>query len=997
MDLPKSIITATYQRGSFLRLTAVITIVILFTAPYGTLVLAHNQPQYQQKQEQATFKSDHGWTLQGNPPPLPPLSSSSMLFDDNTSAFLRAYQQDRYDQERAYEPQRYRQDLERQCRQILDTSSFTSSSFVNLQEPSLMNMAGPPENSTWRLWYRKWADPGKANDMERKGFVLGNGRTQVLVGGGVHMERIRLSEESAWTGGPGVDRVAQAPESDTPADEERKRSEEEDEKYRGGNVPTEEASQRQEAFEKVRLAIMEKKYLRPKDEIAKSLKGDERGFGSPVGIGELVVEEVKRFETVREYRRELDLETGVASVSFFVGDVQYKREHFCSFPDAVCVMRLQASEPKSISIKVSLASAHENTGTAEYTNMHNRLAVRARLGSNNMTTEAMVTVTTEGASGVSLANSRQVVALGFDAVTLYYTMGTGWNSGGYPNFEDKDPHDRLSSEMVKAVGGVYEDQYLKHVNDHQTLFQGFQLDLGQTKNQLPTDELIDAVKKHQAEKQEETYLDVLLVQYGRYLLIASSRPGALPVSGQSLLSLKHDAEGADDPKSGYKMHIDLQMNYWLAESTGLGETVTPLIDYMENLLVPRGHETASLYYGARGWVIHPYSNIWAHTGPTSQDETFYLPTAAAWLCQHAWDRYLYSQDYYFLRDHAYKLMKGASQFVLDTVVKHLGQEDGPLVISPSMAPGHGPVTEGTAMDQQLIWQLLNNTLEAIAVVGERDRVFAQNLTNTLTELAPGFKIGEWGQLEEWGMDMDDPNERHPHLGPLWAVYPGNQIFFMDTLSPSTGEDGDQEGGEEEPSSDDLVEAARELLVHRGMGDRPDGNFGWAKSWRAAVWARLGDGKRAYRAIETFKRDHVTHPNLLDFEDGLSGLLGVGAAVVEMVIQNLAPGYVNVFTVADLPESWVRKGSIEGFKTREGHTVSAQWKEKIVRLVEIAANLKAGNVRVRIGTMGDEKKTPDSKITVSQKGSTKPVVFTREEDVISVVVAKGQTYVIEIDV
>ncbi|KAG0379008.1 hypothetical protein BGX24_002046 [Mortierella sp. AD032] len=862
-------------------------------------------------------------------------------------------------------------------------------------------MAGPPENSTWRLWYRKWAD--SVEGIEEAGFLLGNGRTQVLVGGGVHLERIRLSEESCWSGGPGVDRVANAPPPPSPSpppeggDGTSHYDDNEEQQYRGGNVPVEEAPQRQAAFEKVRKAIQEKRLVKPKDEIVKSLRGDERAFGNQVAFGELVVEEVRKFETVRNYRRELDLETGVATVTFSVGDMQYKREHFCSYPDAVCVMRLQASEPKSINIKVALNSAHDETGTAEYTNVHNGLGVRAHIGSNNMTTEAMVTVTTEGASGVSLANNRQVVALGFDAVTLYYTMGTGWNLGGYPKFEDKDPHDRLMSALDKAVGGFYGDQYLKHVKDHQTLFQGFRLDLGKTENKLPTNELLTAVESHRAEEEEELYLDALMVQYGRYLLIASSRPGSLPLSGRSLWS--PDNVGTDDPSAGYKMDIDLQMNYWLAESTGLGETVTPVIDYMESLLVPRGQDTAALFYGARGWLTHPYSNIWAHTGPTSQGETFYLPTAAAWLCQHAWDRYLYSQDYYFLRDHAYKLMKGASQFWLDTLVRQHGQEDGFLVVSPSFASGHGPVTEGTAMDQQLVWQLLNNTLEAIAVVGERDRVFVQNLTSTLETLAPGFKIGNWGQLQEWsGLDLDDPNERHPHLGHLWGVYPGSQIFFWNGSVPT---DGDQEE-EQGPSKEELLEAARESLRHRGMGDRPQGgNMGWAKSWRAAAWARLGDGERAYKAVETFKRDHIfEHANLLDFEDGLSGLLGVGAAMVEMVIQSRGPGLVDILTVPELPDHWLRKGSVTGFRTRDGHEVSGRWKEGIVRQVEVLAGLKGGSgvvVQVKIGSLGGEEKTPKEKVRVSVKGSTKVVEFLREEDVVVLVgVAKGQTYVIDID-
>jgi alpha-L-fucosidase 2 len=193
-------------------------------------------------------------------------------------------------------------------------------------------MAGPPENSTWRLWYRKRTDPSKGiREIEKTGFLLGNGRSQVMVGGGIHVERIRLSEESSWSGGPGVDRVANAPPPGDGDSAGKTGEGEEGEKYRGGNVPVEEATERQEALEKVRLVVKEKRRVRPKEKIVESLKGDERGFGSQVAFGELLVEEVKKFETVHEYRRELDLETGVAVVTFSVGDLQYRRYVFCFF------------------------------------------------------------------------------------------------------------------------------------------------------------------------------------------------------------------------------------------------------------------------------------------------------------------------------------------------------------------------------------------------------------------------------------------------------------------------------------------------------------------------------------------------------------------------------------------------------------------------------------------------------------------------------------------
>ncbi|KAF9949927.1 hypothetical protein BGZ70_001575 [Mortierella alpina] len=834
--------------------------------------------------------------------------------------------------------------LRAQCNQFLNQPPNTDAPRA---EPQLLHTystySSAPENSTWRLWYRT-----PAKSIERDGFLIGNGRTQVLVGGAINVERLVLNEESCWSGGPGEFKKSKAGSDDEGDGDEKGGHEDE---YRGGNVLEEEAVQRQEALQEFRQALKEKQVIKPSTEIVKSLLGDERGFGRPEAVGEVLIEEMRPFEKVERYTRVLDLETGVVKVSFFVGAVEYTREHFCSFPESVCLMRIKSSEPKSVNLKISLRTAHEQH--AEYTNVHNRLGLRTRLGSNNMTIETQVAVKTEGSTGVSMANSRQVVALGFDAVTLYYTLGTGWSAGAYPKFEERNPHDGLVSTIDKATAQWFGDQHDKHVKDHKALFETFSLNLGRLENLKSTDELIAAARKDE-DDEEESYLDALMVQYGRYLLIASSRTGSLPLSGHS--SWFADEKLPQDlPSNGYKMNINLQMNYWLAESTGLGETVTPLIDYMEKLLQPRGEETAKLHYGANGWTTHTYSNIWAHTGPTAQLKSFYFPAAAAWLCHHAWDRYLYSQDYIFCG----ALMKGASQFWLDSLVQTNGSDDGEgestggiFLSSPSYSPEHGPFTEGSALDQQLIWQLFENTLAALAIVGERDKIFVQNLTNTLASLSPGLKIGNWGQLQEWNLDLDDPNEAHRHLGPLWAVYPGT-------------------------TEDDL---------------------GWPKSWRAAVWARLGDGAKAFEALDLFKKHNLKQNNFLSFEEGLSGQLGAGAAVVEMLIQSRAAGSVNVLVCAEsgLPNQWLQRGSVQGYRTRDGHNITAVWQDSRVTSVEISAVLKAGPLDVKIGTLKSEEETPTAKIRVTNKSSGKDVLFTRERDTIVLAMVKGATFVIQIE-
>ncbi|KAF9148976.1 hypothetical protein BG015_009268, partial [Linnemannia schmuckeri] len=723
-----------------------------------------------------------------------------------------------------------------------------------------------------------------------------------MFAGSVNYERLILNEESCWTGGPN-----------------------EYSSYLGGNVPKDQAGQKQEALMRVQQALAQKRVLKPSVPFVRDVMGDEEGFGRQVGIvGEVVVEEVNLKESVKNYRRELELESGVARVSYSVGETLFSREQFCSYPDALCIFRIQSSTPRSISIRASLSTPH-STSTAEYTNIHNRLTFKSHLESNGLTIEAQVAIKTEGATGISLATSpQQIVLMGFDAVTLYYTFGTGWSARAFPEFANLDPHERLTGVLDKAVMGWYGDLVAKHLSDYGGLFSRFRLEFGEgdqdhgvgggVRNTLTTDQLVTKSVRGTLPASEESYLETLMVQYSRYLLIASSRPGSLPLTGNGIWASNDNIHAP--LSSRYGMNIDLQMQYWMAETTDLGETVTPLVDYMEQLLQPRGQDTASLLYNARGWTTQPFSNIWAHTGPlsdTSAKDLFYFPAAAAWLCQHLWDRYLYSQDDKFLKDRAYKLMKGASLFWMDTLIKDRG--NGLLLSSPSQSPGHGPFTEGSALDQQLVFQLWNRTLEAaISVVNEKDKAFLQELTDKLANLSRGLKVGSWGQLQEWNLDLDEFGERVAHLGPLYAVYPGDQIYlqqYQDASKGTSGEDG------EEFTIQELVEAARVSLSSRGTGYvSGDGNGseqGWSRAWRAVTWARLNDGHQAFQELSTFKRQNLISPNLVSLSlKDLSGHVGFGAAVIEMLVQSPRPGDVNVLTCfEDLPERWAKQGKVVG--------------------------------------------------------------------------------------
>ncbi|KAF9900273.1 hypothetical protein EC991_007665 [Linnemannia zychae] len=880
-------------------------------------------------------------------------------------------------------------------------------------EPRFLGSADPPTNSTLRLWYRRPAvssSTSAPSAVEQQGFLIGNGRLQTMFSGAVNYERLILSEESCWTGGP-----------------------QEYSPYWGGNVPPgdgDQAKEKQEAILRVQQALAEKHILKPTMPFLRDVMGDEEGFGKQVALGVVEIEQVNPVESVREYRRELDIEKGIVRISYSAGGTLFSREQFCSYPDGLCIFRVQSSKPRAINIKVSLSTSPlTNTTTTEYSNIHNRLAFTSHLESNNLTVEAQVAVKTEGAGGISLVTSpQQILLMGFDTVILYYTFGTGWSASTFPEFSNIDPHERLIGVLDKAVTGWYGDLIAKHLSDYTNLFSRFQLEFGENqeqeqeaaipKNTLTTDQLVARNVQRTLPLEEETYLETLLIQYSRYLLISLSRPGSLPPAGNGIWASNENSKGALSSRFG--MNADLQMRYWMAESTGLGETVIPLIDYMEQLLQPRGQDTALQFYSARGWTTQPYSNIWAHTGPlsdTTAKDTFYFPAAAAWLCQHVWDRYLYSQDDKFLKERAYKLMKGASLFWMDTLVKDRG--NGSLLASPSQSPGHGPFTEGSALDQQLVYQLWNRTLEAatMSIVADKDKAFVQELAEKLKNLSTGLKIGSWGQLQEWNLDLDEPGERASHLGPLYAVYPGDQIYLQ-RLNQEKRSLSEKEG-EKEVTMEELIEAARVSLKSRGAGyvsDNGESNGieqGWSRTWRAVTWARLNDGHQSTQTLELFKRQNVVSPNLISLSmQDLAGHVGFGAAVIEMLVQSPRPGDVNVMTCFEgLPERWAKKGRVSGYRTRDGYLVSVAWKDRRVRTVEVAAGAGGGkkgygngDLNLRIATLmpeggGEGQKETSNKvevITIVMKGSKKPVPFVKDGDVVRFSVSKSQTYLMSVD-
>lgn len=718
---------------------------------------------------------------------------------------------------------------------------------------------------------------GSTDGWEHEVLPIGNGSMGATLYGQVGAEQIVLNEDTLWTGGPGT------------------------EGYNYGNPPADLLKQKKANLKKIQETIDTNGSLEASQELISSIGHPKAGYGNYQNFGILKVD-TPNAQNYTQYERHLDIDQAVAGVQYNVGQTQFKREAIASYPAGVIAQHISANQGAAVNFHLTYdrgltpeLKTPQALSEAEVKAEGNAITLSGKSPDNGLQYYGKVQVVTEGGT-VTAGENGDLTVKDADSATIIWAGGTNY-AQAFPNYRTQTaPKTAVDRKIARAAATPFATLRAEHVQDYQHLFNRVKLDLNAPTPNTTTEQLVRA---YQGTTDADRYLETLYFQYGRYLLISSSREGSQPANLQGVWTRKNNPPWSAD----FHSNINLQMNYWPALTTNLAETYDPYLNFTSDL-AEAGQVTAKELFDARGWVVMNETNPWGFTGVFDWPTASWYPEANAWLAQGFYQRYLYSNDKTFLRDRAYPMLKATSEFYQDFLRED--PRDGSLVLNPSYSPEHGYYTAGAAMSQQIITELFTSTLAAATDLGVSDS-FTEGLAQTLKKTDKGLRVHN-GKVQEWkDPALEQSGEpHHRHTSHLYALFPGEAI------SPAT--------------TPELADAAKGTLQDRG-----DGGTGWSKAWKVNFWARLGDGDHAHLMLRQLLTQS-TYPNLWDVHPPfqIDGNFGGTSGVAQMLLH----GNDQVIDVLPaLPGAW-RSGSVSGLRAPRNVTVNTPWKDGQATTIEV---------------------------------------------------------------